>query len=600
MRVPILVGFFVTQNLCAKPLPKNLQWQTQDAVLPNIADPQAKEGGTMNIRLSSFPLTLRTVGPGANTVLYPYLLDNNWGLTTIHPNTGQVVGLLASEWAEGVNGRTMYYKLNKAAKWSDGKPVTAQDFVFTVELMRSKHIQDPWYNRYYTEEIESVVAYDNYTLSITMKQVRPDLLLHADIAPYPKHFFRALGKDFVVSYNWRFVPNTGPYYIDEKDVKNGESVTFTRKKNWWARKIEFFKNRFNVDRISFKVVGDNSEWEQFKKQEFDTFQMNDPMFWYEKSNVDLFLKGYIHKLWFYNDQPRPCAGLWLNTNAPLLKDERLRKAVAHATNFDKVIAALFNGEAVRMNTCTDGYGDYTNHAVKATPFSLDSANRLFKETGWDTRDGEGIRVKDGARLEINLLYVSEDETPTLRMLADEMKRAGIKMKLELTDWATMLKQMDSGKHQIAFTGVPAQSSGVPEFSQVWHGANANVAHSNNFSNVNDSTLNELIDNYGKSTDKGQRVKFAHDIDARIHELGVFIPGYSFPFFRQAYWRWWRLPKIPATNLSDDAFTPFAPSYGGLFWLDETLKAETQQAMTKNRAFPPVTLTDRTYEPKTQN
>jgi microcin C transport system substrate-binding protein len=349
LRLYIASILLFAQSVSAATLPKGLKWQTQEKEVPAIADPAATTGGTMTIRLSTFPLTLRTVGPDANAVLYPYLLDNNWSLITIHPNTRQIIGLLANEWAYGVDGRTMFYKLNKEAKWSDGKPVTAQDFVFTVEMMRSKHIQDPWYNNYYTQELESVVAYDDATLSITMKEKRPDLHLHADLAPYPKHFYQSLDKSFVTKYNWRFVPNTGPYSIDEKDIKKGKSVAFTRKKDWWAKDLEFFKNRYNVEKVLFKVVREDSvEWEHFKKQGFDYFDMT-ALYWHEKSKVDLFQNGYIQKLWFYNDQPRACSGLWLNTNLPLFKEVKVRKALAHAANFDKVIAALMNGEAMRLN-----------------------------------------------------------------------------------------------------------------------------------------------------------------------------------------------------------------------------------------------------------
>lgn len=128
-------------------LPEGIQWETNQD-LPPIASPDAKPGGTFTVPLETFPLTLRVVGPDSNTVLYSQLLANSWSLTGIHPNTGAIIPLLATEWAYSTDGRTMYYKLDTMARWSDGQPVTAEDFAYTLEFMRSPEIMAPWYNTY--------------------------------------------------------------------------------------------------------------------------------------------------------------------------------------------------------------------------------------------------------------------------------------------------------------------------------------------------------------------------------------------------------------------------------------------------------------------
>ncbi len=69
----------------------------------------------------------------------------------VHPNTEEPVPSLATHWAFDKDGKTMYFKLNKNAKWSDDTPVTADDYIYTLEFMRSKHIQAPWYNDFYTK-----------------------------------------------------------------------------------------------------------------------------------------------------------------------------------------------------------------------------------------------------------------------------------------------------------------------------------------------------------------------------------------------------------------------------------------------------------------
>ncbi len=580
----------------AESLPKDIKWETNENP-PLIASPEAKQGGTFTTSMNTFPLTFRVVGPDSNTVLYTALLANNMSLTSIHPNTREIIPMLATHWAYGKDGRTMYYKIDPKAQWSDGKPVTADDFAFTIDFMRSKNIMAPWYNNFYTQEIEKVTVYDPHTISVTIPRPKPDLHMWADVGPTPKHFYNGqVPADFVQKYNWSIVPNTGPYEIDQKQVKKGKSVTFVKKKDWWAKDRPFFKNRFNVDKVVFKVVREQTvNFEQFKKAQLDVFSLNDPAFWHEKSNIDIFNKGYAEKLWFYNDRPRGCFGIWLNVQQDVFKDENVRKAIAHAMNFDKVITTVERGETERLQSCTQGYGEYNNPNVKALAFDLTKANALLEKAGFATRDAEGYRINNKKqRLEFELLYAYDGHTPRLVVLAEEAKKAGIKMNLGLKDWSAMIKQMNANKHQANYSGFGARDSGIPDYWGIWHGDNANQPNTNNTANINDPELNKLIDTYRTSVKKEERIALAHKIDARISDLNVLIPATVPGYFRVAYWRWWRLPTPAATNLSESSFELFAPETGGLFWLDENIKKETEAAMKSGKAFKPVTNVDKTY------
>ena len=138
-------------------LPDGIDWLTNDSD-PDFASPKAAKGGTLHEAQLSFPLTIRVVGPDSNSSFRGAILGNQLGLIGIHPNTENIIPELATHWAYGVDKKTMYFKLDPAARWSDGHPVTAEDFVYTLEFMRSKHIVAPWYNDYYTKEIERVTT----------------------------------------------------------------------------------------------------------------------------------------------------------------------------------------------------------------------------------------------------------------------------------------------------------------------------------------------------------------------------------------------------------------------------------------------------------
>ena len=116
----VLLGAGMMPALAAAELPGDLQWETEGK-LELIGSPKAVKGGTLRVTMSTFPLTLRHVGPDANTVLYMPILYNNWSMTTLHPNSRKPVSLLATHWALGKDGKSVYYKIDPKARWSDGQ-----------------------------------------------------------------------------------------------------------------------------------------------------------------------------------------------------------------------------------------------------------------------------------------------------------------------------------------------------------------------------------------------------------------------------------------------------------------------------------------------
>ena len=111
-------------------LPKDLVWQDGSNV-PEFSAPDAKRGGTLDYCISDFPRTLRFYGPDSNGSFRAMILDDNaLTLTQEQPNTGQYFPGLAKAWAHGSDGRTMYFKLDPDARFSDGVPVKADDYVF--------------------------------------------------------------------------------------------------------------------------------------------------------------------------------------------------------------------------------------------------------------------------------------------------------------------------------------------------------------------------------------------------------------------------------------------------------------------------------------
>lgn len=575
-------------------LPANLQWQTNDTD-PVFADPSAKRGGRFRTFIPSFPPTLRLVGPDSNSSFAGYLRANNLSLVNQHPNTLNPIPELATHWAFDPDGRTVYFKLDRDAHWSDGVPVTADDYVFALEFMRSKFIVAPWYNNYYTEIITDVIKYDDFTIAVREASAKPtnELLFDVALNPVPKHFHR-LNEQWVEDYNWRIEPNTGPYQIH--DIRKGKYIEFQRNADWWGNDKKYFRYRFNPDYVRVKVIRDlNVAYNYFAKGELDTFPLIMPRLWYKKARGPMYDNGYIGRIKFYNDTTQPAQGLFLNEDDPILADRNVRYGLAYAMNFDKLLKTVLRGDYERKQTQNEGYGDYSNRDLRARFFDLAQADHYFRLAGWSERGEDGIRIKNGQRLSLRIGYSSDDHTARLVVLKEEARKAGVELTLQLLDSTTSYKQIMEKKHQIAW--MAWQGGGIaPTYWEFYHSDNAHKPQTNNVTNTDNPEMDKKIIAYRDATTKEARVQLAHELERMIYDDGSFIPGYKVPYTREAFWRWLQLPAANATRTSDTVFEPFG-STGGLFWIDANEKEKVQKARLLNEHFAPINILDERWRTK---
>jgi microcin C transport system substrate-binding protein len=277
-------------------------------------------------------------------------------------------------------------------------------------------------------------------------------------------------------------------------------------------------------------------------------------------------------------------------------------------NFEKLIKTVLRGDFERLNTLNDGYGDYTNRAIKAREFDLRKAEYYFNLAGWTERGSDGIRIKNGQRLSLNVNYSSAESTPRLLILKQEAANAGLELTLQLLDGTASFKQVLEKKHQIAWLAFGSGGGAAPTmYWEFFHSVNAHKPQTNNICNVDDPTIDKKIDAYQAATNLSERIHLAHEIEQLVYDNGAFIPGYTASYSRQAFWRWLKLPPGRGTRSSDDLFDPFGGNViadtfggsGGLFWIDEDEKAKVQKARILGEKFPPINILDETWRVKPQ-
>jgi microcin C transport system substrate-binding protein len=197
-------------------VPEGLDWQDGSGLTP-YADPKAKRGGSFRLRLARLQSTFRVVGPEANGSLrHPLWNSNSVPLVALHPWEDGYHPGLAMRWAVlNTTPQQLFFELDPEARWSDGRPVTTDDFLFSLYVLRSPYINDPAINRVFEESYARITRYDERTFSVTLGKPTPDPLAQTDGLSilFQREFYREFGPDYTDRYHSRFAPVTGPLHL---------------------------------------------------------------------------------------------------------------------------------------------------------------------------------------------------------------------------------------------------------------------------------------------------------------------------------------------------------------------------------------------------
>jgi microcin C transport system substrate-binding protein len=205
-----------------------------------IGDPRAVKGGVFREFQLDFPTTLRLNGPEANTVLNSMIGSMVYEtLLGLHPTTLDYIPGLATHWQISADKMTYRFRIDPNARFSDGQPVTAEDVIASWSLMVDKGLQDPMTELVYTK-YDKPVAESRYIVRVASKVLnwRNFLYFAASMPILPAHVLKTVNGDrYVKEYNFKLLPGTGPYIINEADVVKGRSLTIRRRPGYWAENV---------------------------------------------------------------------------------------------------------------------------------------------------------------------------------------------------------------------------------------------------------------------------------------------------------------------------------------------------------------------------
>jgi microcin C transport system substrate-binding protein len=556
-------------------LPPHLKWQTNDKA-PLFASEQAERGGTLKTHIASYPLTFRQVGPNSNSSFDSFIAIScrDFSLVAHHPNTLQFIPQLATHWAVMPDQKTVYFKLDPDVTFSDGVKVTADHYVFAYQFVLSEHIKDPSYNKYYSELLEKVEKIDDYTLKIVGRYPSWRALHELNITPMPRHALKLDG-DWVRRDNWTPPVCVGPYVIDK--VKPGHSITFKRVPKWWGDRKRYLAHRYNFDEISVRVIRDEKvAFEHFKKGELSYFTISSAAAWEKETDFEEVKRGWIGKKRVYTRSHRGLYGIALNLRTPLFRDVKVRQALSLMFDFEKLNRNLMYGAYERITSFFDGT-EYEDPRLSPYPFDAKKAAELLDAAGFRRRGPDGIRVSDqGERCSFTLTYGSAGFERHFSVYAEDLRVAGVEMKLRLVDGSKMFKDRNEKNYEAIFL---SSSGGIyPSPGQYLHSDFAAAGNNNNVFAYSNPQVDLLIATYEKDLSFEKRKQAIFCIDKVVRDEAFYLPFWSAPYVRVLYWN--NLVHTPEIE----------PKYSSAFndyhtwWFSKKRDEELQQAISQKKTL----------------
>lgn len=573
-------------------IPQDLVWK-DGMEQPEIGDPAARKGGVFRRYIETFPPTIRPFGDNSNNSfrgdLYDYI---DMPLVALHPETMELIPGLARQWAVSSDGRTVYFRIDPEARYSDGKPVLARHFQIGAYIRVSDYLVNPFQKQFFRENLSQIAVYDDLTLSVSLPEANLFAAVNAGaVQPASPDFYAEYGADYSERYQWRFPPTTGAYEVLEDGIVKGASITQTRVKDWWARDRKFYRYRYNPDKIVNTVVRDESKaFELYRAGELDTFLLTRPELWYEKSQIDPVYNGYIERVTFYNRYPKVPRGLYLNVTKPPLDNLDVRIGIHHAMNWQKVIDVLYRGDYQRLNGFHEGFGRLSDPSIRARPYSVDLAREAFRRAGYTGEDRDGYLTKPGGgRLSVAVTYPKMPIVDRmLAILREDAKACGLELRLDGLEFTVAYKKQMQKQHEIAFGSWLVQPP-LPDYYQYMHSSTARDEQGNPKPQTNNVFVwsrpdtDVLCEKVRTGATVGEVSEAAVRLQNIVHDEALFVPGYSVDFVRVGSWRWVRWPDAENTRFCPPVV--YDPHEVFVFWIDQEIQKETQAARRSGRTFP---------------
>jgi ABC-type transport system substrate-binding protein len=410
------------------------------------------------------------------------------------------------------------FTLRDGVRWHDGAPFTSADVAFTCKAILNEKVASP--RRSDFDLVDAVETPDPQSVVVRYKKPFSPALLSWMGAILPEHI---LGK---------LDPSKWPEVYNRKPVGTGPFKFGSWKTNEFIRLVknpDYFLGSPWLDSVVFRVLPDPLTLQlAFQTKQVDFWNV-DP--WAVKS----FEKDPRFDLFSAPGQAYNYIG-W-NLRRPMFQDLRVRQALAQAVNVPQMIKYIIYGRGVQSTGIFTPQMWFFDPSVKPLPYDPEAARRLLDEAGWKVGP-DGIRVKDGKRFSFTLLANNGNEVrrDIATLVQDDLKQVGIEVKVEIYEWAVLLKRFVSKGE---FDAIVLGWGLGYDFDQygIWHSSQTHPEELNFIGYANpeaDHLLTDLRQEYARPEIIRLAGKLQQTIYADQPYLFLFVPESTSVMWKGSY------------------------------------------------------------------
>ncbi len=435
-------------------------------------------------------------------------------LAVRNPETLKFIPSAATHWVESADGMSLTFGLRRDIVFSDGTPMTADDVVFTFNLVLNPEIEAER-SRVYLQRVKSVEKVDAYTVRFTFSEYYfQNFEAVASTSILPKHFYEKISvSDFNASVGYAL--GSGPYRVADPTnwrYEPGTPFELVRNERYWGVPAPF-------DRVLWLMQPDaGARLIAFMNGETDRFgatpeqyreMIKDPRV-SERAESFKFTApddGYFYVGWFQQVDGRPTP----------FADKRVRQAMTHLIDREGIVRDILYGFGAVASGPFDPGGAQHDASIQPWPFDPSRARQLLAEAGYTDRNGDGI-VEDesGKPLSFKLSYPSSGSLieRICLYIRDTMRQGGVLCETEPVEWSVLLDRIRQKKVEAQVSGWGGSVEG--DIYQMFHTSQIE-GQGDNRTSYSNPRLDQLIEKARTTVNADERNALWRQCHALLHE-----------------------------------------------------------------------------------
>jgi microcin C transport system substrate-binding protein len=566
----------------------------------DYVDPAAPKGGTVREAVigtfDSFNIVtggVKGVDAAGVALIYDTLLVS--ALDEV--STGY--GLLAEAVSYPQDFSSATYRLRAEARWHDGKPVTVEDVIYSFDVFKKNN---PRYSAYY-RHVMKVEQTGEREISFTFdgpgNRELPQIV--GEIHVLPKHYWEGTdknGKKRDINETTLEPPlGSGPYRI--KDFSSGRSITYERVKDYWGKDLNVAIGTNNFEELRFEYFRDTTvALEAFKADAIDWRTENSAKNWATAYDFPAVKEKRVIKEEFPINSFGIMQAFAFNIRRPKFQDPRVRLAFNYAFDFDEMNKQIFFGQYTRIASYFQGtelassgvpsgreleiletVRDKVPPEVFTKPFAnpaggnpqavrdnLREAVRLFKEAGYEVRDGRLVNAKSGEPYTVEFLANDPSFERVFLFYKPSLDRIGIGVTVRTVDEAQYENRLRNWDFDIITQSWGESLSPGNEQRGYWGSQAADQPGSNNVVGIKNPAIDAIIDEVVFAKSREDLVAATRALDRVLLWNHYVVPQWTYPKTRTARWdRFGHPAELPKYA---------SPSFLTIWWWDAEKAAKT--------------------------